>query len=125
MPSKPQILLARIAIGLIVGLAVVGVVSYGVSTETMGRISQNIAARPGGPMTFRFILQPAMAALAALRDGVKDARLDRRPYLWACPVGNRGGKAQERDRGTDGNRRSSHRVEPSGDGKVPATAGRD
>jgi hypothetical protein len=90
VPSKPQILLARIAIGLIVGLAVVGVVSYGVSTETMGRISQNIAARPGGPMTFRFILQPAMAALAALRDGVKDARLDRRPYLWAMIRGTRG-----------------------------------
>jgi len=47
-------------------------------------------ARPGGPMTFRFILQPAMAAVMALRDGVKDARLGRRPYLWALLRGVRG-----------------------------------
>ena len=31
-------------------------------------------------MTFRFILQPAMAIIAALRDGVSDARLGRTPY---------------------------------------------
>ena len=40
-------------------------------------------------MTFRFILQPAMAAIAALGDGVKDARLGRRPYLWAIMRGVR------------------------------------
>ncbi len=39
------------------------------------------------PMTFRFVLQPAMAALAAWRDGVADARLDRVPYLSAVLVG--------------------------------------
>ena len=33
-------------------------------------------------MTFRFILQPAMAAIAALLDGIKDARTGRSPYLW-------------------------------------------
>ncbi|MDH2328336.1 hypothetical protein QCN27_15835 [Cereibacter sp. SYSU M97828] len=33
-------------------------------------------------MTFRFVLQPSMAALAAWRDGAEDARLDRSPYLW-------------------------------------------
>ena len=33
-------------------------------------------------MTFRFILQPIMAAIAALYDGVKDARTGRSPYLW-------------------------------------------
>lgn len=93
-PSKNRILLARIAIGLIVGLALVGVVSYGVSTETVSRIWHNIAARPGGPMTFRFILQPAMAAVAALRDGVKDARLDRRPYLLAMIRGTRGAEGR-------------------------------
>jgi hypothetical protein len=37
-----------------------------------------MVARPGGPMTFRFILQPAMAAAMALRDGAHDARLGRR-----------------------------------------------
>jgi hypothetical protein len=33
-------------------------------------------------MTFRFLLQPAMAMIAALNDGIKDARLGRSPYLW-------------------------------------------
>lgn len=33
-------------------------------------------------MTFRFVLQPAMAALAALHDGIKDARLGHSPYFW-------------------------------------------
>jgi hypothetical protein len=41
-------------------------------------------------MTFRFILQPAMAAIAAWRDGVSDARLGRRPCLWALLSGVRG-----------------------------------
>ena len=34
-------------------------------------------------MTFRFILQPCMAAIAALRDGVNDAKSRRSPYFWA------------------------------------------
>lgn len=38
--------------------------------------------RVGGPMTFRLILQPAMAALLALRAGLKDAREGRPPYFW-------------------------------------------
>ncbi len=40
-------------------------------------------------MTFRFILQPAMAIVAALRDGVSDARIGRRPYVWALIHGVR------------------------------------
>src|SRR5215471_14349057 len=35
-----------------------------------------------GPMKFRIVLQPAMAAFFAIRDGVRDARSGRRPYLW-------------------------------------------
>jgi len=34
-------------------------------------------------MTFRFLLQPTMASLAALRDGMNDARLGRSPYISA------------------------------------------
>jgi hypothetical protein len=89
LPSKNQLLQARLAIGLVVGLVVLGVVCYGFATETLDRVWANLAARPGGPMTFRFILQPAMAAIAALRDGVKDARIGRRPYLWAILTGVR------------------------------------
>ena len=42
----------------------------------------NLAARVGGPMTFRIILQPLMASIFAFRDGLKDAREGRPPYLW-------------------------------------------
>lgn len=42
----------------------------------------NLFGRVGGPMTFRIILQPAMAALLALLAGLKDARENRPPYLW-------------------------------------------
>ena len=42
----------------------------------------NLAARVGGPMTFRIILQPLMASIFAFRDGFKDARENRPPYLW-------------------------------------------
>ncbi len=38
---------------------------------------------PGGPMSFRFVLQPVMAAIAALHDGITDARAHRSPYLWS------------------------------------------
>ena len=46
------------------------------------RALTNLAARVGGPMTFRIILQPLMASLFAFRDGLRDAREDRPPYLW-------------------------------------------
>src|SRR5215510_8737610 len=42
----------------------------------------NILDRFGGPMTFRVIIQPTMAALLALRAGLRDAREGRPPYLW-------------------------------------------
>jgi hypothetical protein len=34
-------------------------------------------------MAFRFILQPIMAAIAALRDGINDAKCRRSPYFWS------------------------------------------
>jgi hypothetical protein len=42
----------------------------------------NITDRVGGPMTFRIILQPLMAALLAVRAGIKDAQTGRPPYFW-------------------------------------------
>ncbi len=48
-------------------------------------------------MTFRFILQPIMAAFAALHDGMKDATSGRSPYLWTILVDSkeRGGRLRE------------------------------
>ena len=88
-PSKSAILTAQLAAVLIVGLIALGVVWYGLSFESLGRLWRDILDRPGGPMTFRFILQPAMAIIAAARDGAHDARLGRRPYVWALVHGVR------------------------------------
>ena len=44
---------------------------------------QEIFARPGGPLAFRFILQPVIASVLAIRDGWGDAQSHRQPYLWS------------------------------------------
>ena len=56
-------------------------------------------------MTFRFILQPAMAIIAALRDGVHDARLGRTPYVWALMRGVRGAEGAAAVCGRESSRR--------------------
>ena len=51
-------------------------------SDILQRFWTDLIGRADGPMTFRFVLQPMMAAIAALHDGVKDARLGRSPYFW-------------------------------------------
>jgi hypothetical protein len=87
--SKSQIWQARIAALLVLGLLALGLAWYGVTAESLGRLWSDILDRPTGPMMFRFILQPTMAIIAALRDGFRDARLGRRPYVWALIHGVR------------------------------------
>lgn len=81
--SPSRTVLARIAVGLLLGLVITGIIWYGISVGELERFWRNIVTRPSGPMTFRFILQPTMSSIAALRDGIKDARLGRAPYLFA------------------------------------------
>ena len=50
--------------------------------DVLSRIWEHLVARPGGPLAVRFILQPVMAAILAIRDGIKDARTGRSPYFW-------------------------------------------
>jgi hypothetical protein len=47
------------------------------------RIAENLIDRVSGPMKFRLLLQPTMAIIFAIRDGLKDARKGRVPYFWA------------------------------------------
>jgi hypothetical protein len=42
-----------------------------------------IGERWTGPMSFRLIMQPIMAAIFAIRGGINDAREGRQPYLRA------------------------------------------
>ncbi len=51
-------------------------------TDVTLRFWDEMVSRPAGPLAFRFILQPTMASLLAVRDGYKDASMGRAPYLW-------------------------------------------
>lgn len=80
--TRSQTLTAVLAVIVAAILVLLGLLWYGFSAEVHSRIWKDIFERPSGPMSFRFILQPIMAALAALHDGIRDARLGRDPYLW-------------------------------------------
>jgi hypothetical protein len=95
--SKSKLFLARLVVVLMVAFVVVGLAQYGFSAEVRERIWQNLLDRAGGPMTFRFILQPVMATIAAFLDGVKDVRTGRAPF-WEAVLANpaqRAGRLQE------------------------------
>jgi len=51
--------------------------------EIAMRFWENLVGRVGGPMTFRLILQPIMAAIFAVRSGLKDAKEGKPAYFWA------------------------------------------
>lgn len=52
-------------------------------TDVLTQLWREIVERPDGPMAFRFYIQPVMAMLFALRDGIKDAHTGRPAYFWA------------------------------------------
>jgi hypothetical protein len=54
--------------------------------DLLNGVWSEIAARPGGPMAFRFYLQPMMAFLFAVRDGLHDARTGKPAYFWALLI---------------------------------------
>jgi hypothetical protein len=51
--------------------------------ELLTRMWEDLAGRVGGPMKLRFILQPVMAAIFAIRAGLRDAREGKAAYFWA------------------------------------------
>jgi hypothetical protein len=81
--AAPQELgiLAKLVLLLAVVLLVAGVVWHGVTGEVLRRFWHDLVERPDAPMRFRFILQPLMAAFAAIHDGRQDARTGRSPYF--------------------------------------------
>jgi hypothetical protein len=50
---------------------------------------ENLVGRLGGPMSFRFLIQPAVAILFAIRAGVRDAR-ENKPTFLGCALSNPG-----------------------------------
>jgi hypothetical protein len=51
--------------------------------ELFTRMWSDLTGRIGGPMSFRLLLQPAMALIFAIRDGWKDAREGRPAYFYS------------------------------------------
>ena len=81
--ANPQELgvLAKLVLLLAVVLIVAGVLWHGVTGAAFRRFWHDLVERPDEPMRFRFILQPLMAAIAAIYDGREDARAGRSPYF--------------------------------------------
>ena len=50
--------------------------------EILKRGWEDLVGRSGGLMSFRVIVQPAVAICLAIRAGLKDARHARPPFLW-------------------------------------------
>jgi hypothetical protein len=56
--------------------------SSAIAQGALHRMWDDLLARPSGPVAFRFLLQPVMAAILGVRDGLKDAKIGRSPYFW-------------------------------------------
>ncbi len=81
-PSALQRAMTWLAIGLAVVLLTLGIYWYGFSLDVHHRFWSDISGRGSGPMTFRFFLQPTMALLAAIPDGLRDAREGHSSFFW-------------------------------------------
>ena len=81
--ATPQELgiLAKLILLIAVVLIIAGVVWHGVTAESLRRFWHDLVERSDAPMRFRFVLQPLMAAIAAIHDGREDARAGRSPYF--------------------------------------------
>lgn len=47
------------------------------------RLWNDFGARVSGPLSLRLFMQPTMALIFAIRDGVKDAKTGRSPYFYS------------------------------------------
>ncbi len=48
--------------------------------QDLARTFEDLVGRLDGPLHFRFIFQPLMAVLFAIRDGRRDCRAERKPF---------------------------------------------
>jgi hypothetical protein len=51
--------------------------------EILSRLIEDLVGRVRGPLSFRLILQPAIATFFAVRAGLQDAREGHPSYFWA------------------------------------------
>jgi hypothetical protein len=56
---------------------------------------EDLIGRVGGPITFRLILQPSIAVILAIRDGLKDAKAGRFIFGASSPIQLKDGNCLE------------------------------
>lgn len=83
-PSKLAVALTWTVVLVSVLFVIIGVTRYGVTWQVHQRFWSDIFGRLHGPMTFRFFLQPIMALIAALHDGVRDVRSGHKAFFWTA-----------------------------------------
>jgi hypothetical protein len=65
------------------GVVVVEVITReNVMDNMLMRVGTQLLARVSGPMKFRLVLQPCMAAFFAIRAGLADVKAGRPPWFW-------------------------------------------
>lgn len=74
--------LPRIILCLVLVMVAADLILRGARPATFQRGWQNLLARPNQSLALRFLLQPAVSTMLAIRDGIRDARTGRSPYFW-------------------------------------------
>jgi hypothetical protein len=83
-PSRVSLAMTWAAVAITAVLLVLGVVTYGISWQVHERFWADISGRLHGPMTLRFYLQPTLAFVAAIKDGIQDARFGHKAFFWTA-----------------------------------------
>ncbi len=83
--SRTTILYTLVIVALLAALpgAILQILRTGDIYLFTDRFFQDILARLSGPGRLRFVVQPTVAILLGMRNGIKDAREGVPPFLWA------------------------------------------
>ncbi len=74
--------LSRMILCLALVMLATGFILHGIRPANFQRGWQNMLARPNQGLALRFLLQPAISTILAIRDGLRDARTGRSPSFW-------------------------------------------
>jgi hypothetical protein len=96
-PSRIATVMTWLALALAALMLFLGIYCYGFTLDVQRRFWSDIGDRIHGPMTFRFYLQPTMALIAAIPDGIRDAREGHKAFFWTALLDSsqHGGRLRE------------------------------
>jgi hypothetical protein len=93
--SRSARIMAWLVVALVALFIVLGAAWYGFSPQVRARAWHDLFERFGGPMSFRFFLQPTMAAVAATRWNQGRAYRPVSVFLDGPEPSERGGRIRE------------------------------